>query len=320
VTEETRFQFERGGYLDSNGTIGMAIGSGRLSVPKWVILKRGCIYWKGDWRAGVEPSREILDQFIELWEANDDGILSFARAYGTLRRPVFLSRELKKTDRKAREPLSRWRSLSGHVWGLLHIASNLGADEQITFEEWSKWASRERMLSGIGPSLGLGLWIEKDSKQLEARTGVARQDLEVTRDAARKEFQEAVNLHGGWKGHARRYLGAEIAAWNTKLGPISFGIERDDEARSGWKTVLDFGGSLPCYLGLQLMTVIARGSVFTCSACCNPYIRERRREGMRKLPKPGERNYCQSDKCKRECNRLAVERKRERDRMKGDQQ
>lgn len=299
VTKPRQDRLESAGYVEPDGIVGRVVGSGRLCVPKWAALDRGYLHWKGEWRARVEPSPVILDRFIELWSVDDDAILTFAKTYGTLRRPVFLFREFEKTDFEAREPLSRWRSLSEHSWGLLHVASKLGSDEEINFEEWSKWTDRERMLSGIGPSLALGTGEGPDGLQL------------------------AIQAHGGWKKHARRYLGAEIAAWNMKLGPISFGIEHDDGTRSGWKTVLDFGGSLPCYIGLQLMLVIARGDVYTCSACGNPYIRQRGRgapAGMRKAPRPGQRNYCQSEECKSECNRFAVEQKRKRDRLKGEQQ
>ena len=79
----------------------------------------------------------------------------------------------------------------------------------------------------------------------------------------------------------RLYLTKELDIWNTTLGPVSFSIERDyntdDAVGAGLKTVLDFGGSVLCYIGLQLMLVIAGGDIFLCSACGAPYIRPRGR-------------------------------------------
>ena len=65
----------------------------------------------------------------------------------------------------------------------------------------------------------------------------------------------------------RTYLDAEIAAWNADLGPVSFGIEPDDEL--GWKTVFDFGGSMLCYVrkcGALRTRTAGRGSLLEIAA------------------------------------------------------
>src|SRR5260370_30747724 len=140
----------------------------------------------------------------------------------------------------------------------------------------------------------------------------AREQIRV---AMRTAGLETHDRQEQWRKAAEHYLRAEVAAWNTRLGPVSFGIEPDDEADTGWKTVLEFGGSMPCYIGLQLMLVIAGGDIFTCSSCGKPYVRPRGRNapnGLRKAPKARQRNYCQNEDCIREGNRLAAERRRAR--------
>ena len=290
---------ERAGFVESNDKLGRIVGSGALSVPSWAVLHRGYIHWKGGFGATVQPTPGILDRFSELWRADDATILKFAKAYGTLRRPLLLSGHRRKSDFEAREPLSKWRSLSRHAWELLGIAAALRSGDALTFEQWTDLMSEQRILSGMGAILALG----------------TREQRSMVSAAAKRSGFQTPDGPEEWQGEAEQYLWAEMIAWNTKLGPVSFGIELDPDADTGWTTVLEFGGSMLCYIGFQLMLVVAGGDIFTCSACGNPYIRPRGRsapKGLRKAPKAGERNYCQAEECIRVRNRLAAKRYRER--------
>src|SRR5262252_1969831 len=109
MTGSRRALMERAGYLESNNRIGRVSETGRLSAPKWAVLDHGYIHWKGGFSSMVKPSPELLDRFSELWKENHLTILEFAKTYGTLRRPLFLSGERHDTDFEAREPLSRWK-------------------------------------------------------------------------------------------------------------------------------------------------------------------------------------------------------------------
>jgi hypothetical protein len=293
---------ERGGLVASNGKIGRAIESGSILLPAKIALRREHICWQGFAEQSIKPSPNILDRFIELWGRNENEILSFAKTYGTLQRPLRLPVSGRLFDDRAREPLSKWRDLSKHAWELLNVAAALRDGVDRSFEEWDDLLPPERALSAIRRPLVGG----PEPRNVHELRKWIRERVDLGIRFARLG---PVLQRSHWP---RTYLDAEIAAWNAELGPVSFGIEPDDEF--GWRTVFDFGGSMLCYVGLQLMLVVAGGDIFTCSACHRPYIRPRGRsapKGLRKAPKAGERNYCQDDECIRERNRLAAERHRE---------
>ena len=70
---------ERAGYVESNNRIGRVSETGRLSAPKWAVLDRGYIHWKGRFSSMVKPSPELLDRFSELWRGDHVTILEFAK-------------------------------------------------------------------------------------------------------------------------------------------------------------------------------------------------------------------------------------------------
>jgi hypothetical protein len=291
-----RAGMERAGYLESNDKIGRSIETGNLTPPMWAKIERGYIRWKGlDLMDSVSPSPDTFDNFIELWRQKDHTILEFAKTWGTLRDSRWHLSQRRKTtlaEVGGREPLKTWRSLSRHAWDLLQIAARLRSGDDTSFDQWSELLSEERMLSGLADLVTMG-----------ARK--RHREHEGTEDDSNE-----------WRHDAARYLDVEVISWNATQGPVSFGIVRDYSAPSGWRTIFDFGGRLPCYIGFQLMLVISGGDAFTCSACGKAYIRPRGRtapKGLRKAPKPGQRNYCQSEECIREGNRLAAERYRKKD-------
>jgi hypothetical protein len=255
----------------------------------------------------ITPPVDLLDRFISLADTSDEAILQFVLKYGTLCRPM------PKVDypgprRKGgapllegSEPLSRWRQLSRNASNILEIAAALKSESTLA-------AERLGVLMAPGKDYLGDLSTEMDRKRYEF-------------------FGKRPERLGKWartehalKRVAREHLELSLKTWNSRLGPVTFDINYDKSSETGFKVVIDFGESLPCYIGFQLMLVVTGGDVFICSGCGHPYVRARGRgapQGMRKAPKQNERNYCQAEECIRVRNRLASQRRR--DRIKGGQ-
>lgn len=303
---EERARLELAGLVEQNGKLGRVVQNGRLARPRSADIEGDKIHWK-DYHLppSVEPPPDLLDRFANLWNANDAAILEFARNYGSLRRPISFYETPRNSNWGGRDPLVRWRQLSMDVSRLLGTAAALRAKENLGFEQWSEVMFGEReSASQLRQSYNdVTAHIRKILRKSGSAPGVNVKALVPTEQAFLVKAAEDL-------------LEDSIMIWNQKLGPVTFGIERDDG--DGWKAVFDFGGSLPCYIGFQLMLVVASGDIFICSACRRPYIRPRGREaprGLRKIPAAGHRNYCQSKVCIRERNRLAKAETRQRNRL-----
>jgi hypothetical protein len=289
-------------FAGADGRLGKIIQSEALAIniPRSVKIVGSDLHWKGG--SFERPKPESLQRFIELWRPDvpDSAIPQFAEEFGTLRPPL-RSSFLKQSRRnhQGREPLAKWRSLSKHAYNLLMIGAALKNNgeldgKRLVDSQWDSLMLRETLFDATF------LVIER------VGTAVGPKYRKV--DAA------------------RTYLYCELLCWNNTLGPVSMHLEADQESYYGWKAVLDFGGSLTAYLGLQLMQTIAGGSALVCSACHRPYIRPSRqkllddtavRKGLRKMPNPGHMNYCHDRACDRERNRAgAAKRKREERRRK----
>jgi hypothetical protein len=310
-----RQTLELAGCVEANGRAGRIVETGHLIAPHAARIAGGKLHWRISprWAKSpldvlgrpVKPPSDLLDRFVALSDASDKSILDFALRYGTLRRPRY-GRKVRKSDFDGREPLKRWRDLSQHAGDLLEIAAHLRAGKQLRFQKWSQLLSAERALSKSGKMAALG------SKEEYQRIRAVIRQHRAEGGALDEYFGENEQAY---TMRARQYLHSEVAAWNEQFGPVSFAVQEDSKAPTGWKTVLDFGGSMICYIGFQLMLVIAGGDVYTCSACARPYIRLRGRHaprGFRKAPKAGEANYCGSEACIRERNRRAQQRRRQR--------
>jgi len=296
---------ERAGLVgESNNRTGSRVGSGMLVRPGWAEIEGRCIHWGGDERRGahpfrwIEPDPEVFDRFIGLWKRGDIEIVRFARKWGTLRRPLRLLQKPLKSDDEAREPLAKWRTLSLHAYELRQIAATLRTGEKMTFDYWFTLISAKRALTEDGQQC----WRTKEEYLY---------DCEMAKKMSGPPPDYSLVDPDLWRGIAENYLHYELQGWNAKFGPV--GIEFDHKGLDAgspampWGVNLDFGGSLLCYIGYQLGLVVMGGEVFICSACGQPYLRER----GRRLPNPGARNYCDDEKCRvRERNRIAAVRAR----------
>jgi len=306
---------ELAGFLEANDRLGRVVDSGDLLPPSWACIEQGKIHWKDDGRwvsvmGGrfrsrlIRPPADLLDRFTSLWNADDSEILAFAKAYGTLRRPIFHGRPLLKSDFEGREPLSQWRALSQHASDLLQIGAALRAEENLGFDRWAQLLSADRALSTSGKAHAFDNY--------RAIRAIIRQHRVPEQGVLAHHFAQTEEA---FAAHAVGYLDAEISAWNARFGPVSFGIAQDSRTPAGWRTAFSFGYSMVCYVGFQLMLVMVGGDAFTCSACGMPYIRPRGRNapsGFRKAPKAGERNYCGSEDCIRIRDRRAQTRLRQK--------
>src|ERR1044071_8711540 len=105
----TRTQMELAGLFEANDSAGRKVDSGYLKRPEWAQIERDKLHWKAGFmgvrvlKALVKPPIDLLDRFIRLSDADDAEILRFAKSYGTLRRPQFHGRRLRKSDFEARE-------------------------------------------------------------------------------------------------------------------------------------------------------------------------------------------------------------------------
>lgn len=287
-------------YVEPNSRMGRVVDSGMLQPANRLWLKAGFVCWSGGGRVAIQPSVEILDDFILLWRKDDSAVLEFSKRYGPPRRPFWVLRNQgSRLGIEGRKSIESCKSLSRRAFSVITVAAKLRAqayiDTNLSFQQWN--------------DLYFQQWNDLSNGRLDE---LRIMDRYLRVSSLIPEDRNEVDM-------LRLYLTKELDIWNTTLGPVSFSIERDyntdDAVGAGLKTVLDFGGSVLCYIGLQLMLVIAGGDIFLCSACGAPYIRPRGRtapRGMRKSPKPGERNYCQSKDCIRERNRIAADTYRQR--------
>jgi hypothetical protein len=301
---------EEAGFVKDNDKTGRKVGSGPLMPPHWAMIDNGCVHWVAGperedfedpygpgYDGGVVPSLEAFDGFIRLWEKGDVEILAFVKKWGTLRRPFRHFQKIRKADNEAREPLSRWRALSHHAWELLEIAAVLRTKKEKTLEYWSNLMSIERALDDGDART----WAEHIRSLLHTES-----DLDPRGDGHPQL----------WRGAAEIYLRCELRAWSHQFGSPTFAFDwlrGDDPDVYLWDVMLDFGGSLLCFVGCQLGLVLVGGDLFICDGCGQPYLRKRVREDGKayRMPKTGANNYC--DGCGvRARNRIASQKARDK--------
>jgi hypothetical protein len=272
-----------------------------LTAPVEAALDGKYVSWFGR-MINVEPSPYILTKFIRLHEKNDVEILRFVMSYGTL--TTSWEDRTSKTFSGGRELLSDWRKLSRHAMMLLEIAHNIHDGTTHTLDHWNSLIPPRECMITEDNQTSLGSKEERRERYAsfkaawDATPNIPERFLGSCNDGPEQQ-----------RGEVATILFNELRGWSLKFGAPTFEIESDAVSSfATWRTALDFRGSLPCYIGFQLLLTITRADVFTCSACRYPYIRTKGRsapKGFRKKPKPGERNYCQDTECIRERNRIA---------------
>ena len=245
------------------------------------------------------PSLEVFDAFLSLHKKkNNEDILAFAKKWGTLRRPFLYGQKRRKSDDEAREPLSQWHDLSKHAWELLEIAARLRTQKDVPLDCWVKFMSPERALS------------EEAREHAQFLKGLLGQEIDP---------DDVESEPDCWKGFAELYLRNELHAWGKRFGSPVFVCDWGSDARNfqSWSPMLDYGGSLLCFIGCQLGLVLAVEDLYICDGCSQPYLRARISDTGRayRIPNQGAKNYCGDCRFK-VCNRIAAARYREKEKVR----
>jgi hypothetical protein len=263
------------GFTDQDSLLGKMVPAGQLFVPTKVELDKAQrnLLWSS--RAGcmrVPDTRGMFNEFVELWDKTPSAILRYARKWGLL----FLDRNGRPCSRiydlprgESREPIEAWKYFSRRAQSALNIAANLKCDKRGSPTDWEAFD-------------GLNQWIGPESLACLGRRGP------VVEMCARFGYQ----YKSDWDLHKeRRVLALESMIW-LDLGRPGFSVTVNGR---DWRLEVDYNGCLFAAIALQLaLTLSGSDSLFTCSGCGTPYVRQK------KAPKPGQANYC------RECDRKGV--------------
>jgi hypothetical protein len=288
-------EFELAGLTDDEGNLGRPVPHGHVFVPGTIELDGDTLRWEYTRNSKfVEISPSTLNEFVRLWSEDPPGILKFARKWGVLamerlggKDPVFY-RPCGEGMSSGADPLVAWPYFSRRASAVLNIAAALHQGRLGDLGDWATIAAD----CSHDPSLGLqhpfGLGFNAFDRARNFRFGI--NDLEEARGVIAREIQTWLS---SWR--ARRQVGVSDFAliWNPHA--------------SQWELRIDYHGYLFAALALQLALCIAGAdSLFTCSGCGVPYVREAKR------PKPGTANYCSKCSQKGVAQRRAVDAYRER--------
>ena len=246
------------GLAGQEGIGDTPLPAGRWLRPVEIELAEDAVEWR--WQPGkelpalVEPTHELLDEFLMLQDATDDEILSFAQRWGVLEicehgyfsaaPDACLTRDPRAEwiARTVREPLAIWRSVVARFRGTLNVAAALQ----------------------LGDVPDIGLWELASPDGARHLTYVREQEW--------------------WTLHAERMqLAEDIDEW-IRIGGVrpSFRYNLETETID----VELHPGALLGALSTQLAFAVARtDGLATCAACGSPFVPKRR-------PVAGRRTYC----------------------------
>lgn len=289
------------GYTDANGDLGRPVPSGRIIVPGQVWVEGDSIRWKLWGHTKVrEPSRAMLNEFLALHQANSsDAFLKFARQWGVL---VLTGGKIPRPCGEAMpegiEPIEAWKYFSRRASAVLNIAAALKEGKLGDLADWGVIATPQSGDEAL------------DTKAIKAAFDRHKYGMNFLADIPRERPQAVPRRSAVDQG--RDLLVDEIGQWlsfwkaERMRGLSDFSLRWSSRAQK-WELQIDYHGFLFAAIALQLALVVADAdSLFTCSGCGRPYIREKKR------PKTGWANYC--DQCTKRgvAGRRAVENYREK--------
>jgi hypothetical protein len=262
-----------GGLLSEGESLERSFPMAKIRVPDDVALDGTNLVWKTDATVRrVEPGKRMLQDFINLNDADDLGILKYAQRWGVLalcthRWPSthnwpsdFLTRSVVEWCLPTgREPLDVWRKFTRRAALTVNVAAHLNRGALFDPQQWLQTVWE---LDAPGESL--------PPKQV-------LMGLFGTTSKQRSWLARLVN-EWLWLADVRPAL-----SWNkdVKALQLSFGSP--------------YSGTLFGALGIELMLAVSgQGDFATCSGCGQPYLRAKRR------PKTGQANYCN------DCNKRGV--------------
>jgi transposase-like protein len=263
--------FEIAGFTDAYKRLGKHLSSGQIYVPSGVKLEGNRLVWHfnqgGSW---VKPTPAMFHTFVQLWQ-HPDKIDGFAKKWGILEMDEhgrLTNAAVEVNNEGYGEPIETWCYFSRRAFSALSISANLAQGRPGAADDWAA-------LSPLSERLNKNLQIRIPgyfSLNLLAENGLdcfAHSSIE----------------------NQRMILSAELTLW-LKFSGLGFAII--SVPRSKGEFMVDFSGRLLAAIALQLaLTASQTNTLFTCSGCSKPYIREG------KKPRSGQFNFCP------ECGRTA---------------
>jgi hypothetical protein len=114
------------GYSDVKGGVGKPIPGDKIYMPASISIEGQFLKWElfsaGTTRPMRIPRKELLNDFVKLWNGAESKILAFAQKNGVLM--------MDGDPIKGREPLERWRTLSRVACAMLNIGAELAAGKK----------------------------------------------------------------------------------------------------------------------------------------------------------------------------------------------
>ena len=287
--------FELAGLTNDEGNLGRPVPHGHVFVPGTIELDGDTLRWKVTRNSkSVEISPSTLNEFVRLWRDDPPGILKFAKKWG-----VLAMQRLRDEERvfyrpcgegmlSGADPLVAWRYFSRRASAVLSIAAALRQDRLGDLGDWKAIASDCSTEESLDDALRRDLY--GFGFNFFERSINTKNDLDKARQVVAREIQTWLSC---WRAGRRGGMSDFTLIWNPHT--------------SQWELRIDYHGYLFAALALQLALCIAGAdSLFTCSGCGVPYVREAKR------PKPGTANYCSKCNQKGVAQRRAVDAYRER--------
>lgn len=232
--------------------------------------------------AWKEPSGWLVDDFLLLWQKDDEAIREFCETWGPLRKKweppsrapsVILSQHGHPISRAARESAERrvisgrdsvaeWRFLSRRICAINSLSIDLRDGRNGSEEDWKLLGSGDSP-AAPGDFWGCANW---------ALTEVACRDGVV--------WGRRIGV-----GQARRVLAGEVNDWIRRF-PFTLNLKATPAGN--WAFEVEYYGCFLNVIAYQLALRVGNADLFRCSGCKTPYLRSRGRK-----PKQGvEANYC----------------------------
>jgi hypothetical protein len=285
-----------GGLTDIRGNLGKPVPSGQVIVPGKIELEGDAIRWELTSAARAqEISRSTLNEFVKLWRGDAAAILKFAKQSGILiidarktKGGMVLYRPCGESIVKGADPIEAWKYYSRRAYALLNIAAALRQGKLGDMIDWEVLAEFDEKPESFKAAVkqhryGMGWYIFPKSNQ-------RRSAVDQSRDLVATEVRMWLSF---WRQGRMNGLSDFSVQWSQK--------------RERWELRIDYHGFLFSALAFQLaLSVAGAESLYTCSGCGAPYVRELKR------PKPGTANYCPKCSDKGIAQRRAVDAYREK--------
>ncbi len=283
---------------DANGNLGKRVPSGKILVP-------GQIWPEGDGSRWIlaghaklrEPSLTMLNEFLALHESTGhDSILKFEHEWGVLAMTggKGTSRPCAEAQPEGFDPHDAWRYFSRRATAVLRISDALKNGRLGDLADWGVIAAVQS--SGEAPG----------RETLKAAIDRHKYGMGFASDIPRGTQKRAPVDQG------RDIIAGEIEQWlsfwktGRMRGLSDFTLQWSPDAQK-WELQIDYHGYTFAAIALQLALYVADAdSLYICSGCSRPYIRDRKR------PKTGWANYCETCRAKGLALRHASDRKREK--------